>query len=368
MRSPVQSMSKRRGFTLIELLVVISIIATLIGLIVPAVQSARSAARRTQCLNNIRNVSLAIQNFAIANAGALPTTYTSQTVTNLTASTSASMLVNWPASLLGYLDRQDIGGTYNYTTTGAPGTLQLSLAVFTCPDDSANLKQNGGLSYVGNAGYGNFVNAGTPPTMSDTPTSGPAGPHTGANIGWAQTVSAANGAANQEVAYDTGVFWPPDTTGAGMRMTIDRISNRDGLAQTLLLSENLNAQNWGINTLTNSSSSTLFDTCFVMHAYPSSTMEVTMDPLVPGTPTLLWNAAWQLTPTLTACKINAWRVSTGRGTRPVPASNHPAVVNVMFCDGHGSTLSEGIDPTIYVRLMSSGGLRRSQVAMGANQY
>ena len=75
---------RRPGFTLIELLVVIAIIAVLIALLLPAVQAAREAARRAQCVNNLKQLGIALHNYHDA-VGSFPTSFWRNTLTNRAA-------------------------------------------------------------------------------------------------------------------------------------------------------------------------------------------------------------------------------------------------------------------------------------------
>src|SRR5215217_8197697 len=76
---------RRGGFTLIELLVVLTIIAILAALLVPAVQSAREAARRAQCMNNLKQIALATHNY-LGQIGSFPPGYISTIIPRTTAS------------------------------------------------------------------------------------------------------------------------------------------------------------------------------------------------------------------------------------------------------------------------------------------
>jgi prepilin-type N-terminal cleavage/methylation domain-containing protein len=151
---------RRRGFTLIELLVVIAIIAVLIGLLLPAVQAAREAARRSQCVNNMKQLGLAAHNYHDVN-NALPSA-------SMYPCPGADGCWGWGVApmvpLLEFVEQGNLYNAYNVSlgvmgsTTGAPflwlgnsTVFNTQVATFLCPSDT---KEATGtlINYLGNLG------------------------------------------------------------------------------------------------------------------------------------------------------------------------------------------------------------------------
>jgi prepilin-type N-terminal cleavage/methylation domain-containing protein/prepilin-type processing-associated H-X9-DG protein len=117
-RMSVQS-AARRGFTLIELLVVIAIISVLIALLLPAVQSAREAARRAQCVNNMKQIGLALHNYESAN-GSFPPAAFHYTLSSATYECQTSIGLSVFAIIMPYLEQTTLYSAINVNIpTGA---------------------------------------------------------------------------------------------------------------------------------------------------------------------------------------------------------------------------------------------------------
>lgn len=164
--------NRRSGFTLLELLVVIAIIAVLIALLLPAVQQAREAARRTQCKNNLKQMGLALHNYHDAFLVFPPGETNTQDIGYGTAGHA------WQAFVLPYLDQSAVYNRINWSLPGwiwppVVGTIDPNhtlavntvLTVYLCPSSTQNSKVNivpsspahppnklGNCEYVGIAG------------------------------------------------------------------------------------------------------------------------------------------------------------------------------------------------------------------------
>lgn len=137
----------RRGFTLIELLVVIAIIGVLIALLLPAVQAAREAARRSQCVNNLKQIGLACHNYH-DQIGALPGAYL---VYNVTSFSALSMM-------LPQLEQRPLYDALNfslaYSDPSNNTVLMADVNTFICPSDLPNPIRSRGAqtSYMADMG------------------------------------------------------------------------------------------------------------------------------------------------------------------------------------------------------------------------
>lgn len=187
---------RSRGFTLIELLVVIAIIAVLIALLLPAVQAAREAARRSQCVNNLKQLGLACANYHDV-TGSFPTGCY-QNAGNKNVGLKFANNAGWIALALPQIEQQPLYNAVNFSHmwgvassaawAGSPGlsranstVTQTILSAVICPSDpspttdTSNADEIGtdlaaGTSYVGSLGSNCIQNAAAQgyPCMSGT--------------------------------------------------------------------------------------------------------------------------------------------------------------------------------------------------------
>jgi len=162
--------SQKRGFTLIELLVVIAIIAILIALLLPAVQQARAAARRTQCRNNLKQIGLALHNYHDVH-GSFPPGRMAPAKTGI----GGDCWVGWVSPLyhsMPYIDQKNVYDNIDQSQyrvrNGSPlcpnnnFVRDLSLPPFMCPSDPGhqsgvntnNYRANFGVTVGGGRNFG----------------------------------------------------------------------------------------------------------------------------------------------------------------------------------------------------------------------
>ena len=355
----------RKAFTLVELLVVISIIGMLMALLLPAVQNARESGRRAVCLNNIRNLGLAIASYETsrrAYPGYRDTLTVNQTLTVAGAQTS-KVPVSWLILLLPNLERPDLyrnwknmtgctpsasGPTIYTFPTGASGNTlspMVYMELLVCPSDPQSPQpagQSQPMSYV--------VNCGLQDTLA--------------------TPASANSAGYPGDWGDNGVFvsrWePPQNPPAPfLQPNADSVSRGDGVSTTLMLSENMEANGYsdcyqntgsGAGSLTNPVSEQFVG--FVW--FP-------VLPLPPAQQQMKINGVPSSSSSSSPSGTIAMNPSPGKAndiTYARPSSAHPGGANFVYCDTHTKFVSENIDYLVFTLLMTSNGTGARNV--GAN--
>ncbi|KAA0134425.1 DUF1559 domain-containing protein [Gimesia chilikensis] len=330
----------RAGFTIIELLVATAVIGILIALALPAIQTARSSARQLQCLNNMRNVGLAIlQETDSANRFPACGYYGDGTPATF------GQYRSWVVDILPYLDQSNIFTAWDFDLSCKdPVNVPLAsthIAVLTCPDDFSVIPGQGNLSYVLNSGIGFTAEIAG---IHDCPV----GPQSGKldlngnGITCNSSTSGDGTPSDRELFFHMGLFynetWKGETR-AERHYTIAGIT--DGTSNTMLISENIRTGYDPASPTSNWASPSPFLTSFYIG-----------NPCQNGSCSA-GNVDYNRANSGTSA-INAG-LKQPEGAAPFPNSLHAGGVNVGYCDGHFEFLSENIDGKVYASLASPQG-------------
>ena len=338
----------KTGFTLIELLVVISIIGMLMGLLLPAVQAAREAARRMTCMNNQKNLALATLNYEGARKE-MPPFRKNHTYTDFNANDAASVTaflgdsqMNWVILILPYMEESAAYNRfYEKTAVEIPSVKVLKCASTTKDFAQVDVGSSSPTSYVVNCGQQNLYE-GTANTVGTN------------NIPY-EPGGGGNKSAGT-IGRDMGIFFDrcgsyDGVTACKVTTSLDFISSADGTSKTILLTENEDAY-WWVESLSSGNvvCGKEYDTGF----------------------TIPWNAttgasafAYNTNPSNTAADPLPARIGMGKGLSRTagftdmdklyrfarPSSNHTGIVVVAMCDGSVQTINDDIDTTLYTRLV-----------------
>jgi prepilin-type N-terminal cleavage/methylation domain-containing protein/prepilin-type processing-associated H-X9-DG protein len=312
MRHSYRLPSTQRGFTLVELLVVISIIATLIGLLLPAVQSAREAGRRNTCMNNLGQIMKATMQYD-SQKQVIPGWRNRHPSTSV----ASAIGIGWPIALMPNLERSDVYRSWESAgSTGIPTAADPYFSIFVCPTSPPDSNTDPVISYVGNVG---------------------------------STVITALAGGSQR--RGDGVFLDGIGGGSGgyaaARTSIDVISSADGATNTLAFTEKCGS---------------LIPATARYTSIPPVISVITG--LVPN-PNLLGSGLSGVvsgfglfgTPAASTTKMinsSASGPSAGSiGFESLPSSNHPGGVIASFCDGHTQLVNDNVSPWVYAQLMTS---------------
>jgi len=366
----------------------------LVGLLLPAVNSAREAGRRAQCQNNMRQLGLAILNFsssrnAFPNSGVFLENGSTGTASNAYLSLSApgatnqpSWLYSWVVDILPFLDQPDLANAwdrskpYYWTSTSITGQApngklsQTGLGVLRCPDDSTFQQGQGNLSYAANGGVVLFPRYAT----SYTAPSSSAGDVAG-NI--VMLTSDGSTPLKETVCQRMGVMFPAASDGSyNWATTLSSIT--DGASNTLLLSENtLAGYDSGGSSVFSSGllpNTTTNWACplpnFCMFVGSPHVCDTTLNTGSKTCSAANLNEVYNLT--LPSPPVSGWIQSnrnvagntdyisygqalSNEGAFPFSNSGHPGGCNMVFCDGATRFISSTIDGKVYSRILTPAG-------------